>query len=348
MTKRCFGLSVVFLLLGASCLLPATKKKHAAPSPARAAVPINPGSTFLAPSFRPSTLEEIAAALGSQQRGEFETSEEFAKRTRVDQAPFYCVAPGDISLSYSPDHQRYQALVFFQKLPPDLALRLFDLGSPQPDVIAVHSAGTSAGTYVGSNAYGVRKEVTRRRERETALFVAAPRAQEGLGEVTISVPIARARKVKPSALLVFQPITSRLGPVFEGTAYQTPTLDDPSEVVKSVRYVAAGRSELWIYDKETGEILGKAVLSRSPFPIFPGATEVMPEHYDSVHSKSEMTLWSDAPPAKVRSFYENALAADGPVKVEVVGDMVRLSASGVLVTAQVLGGHTVIGVEDRP
>src|ERR1700744_3186168 len=104
--KRCCCLAVVFLLLGSSSLLPATKKKPAAPTPARASLPINPGSTFLGPSFRPNTLEDIAAALGGpQQRGDFETSEDFAKRTKLDQAPFYCVAPNDIPLSYSPDAQ---------------------------------------------------------------------------------------------------------------------------------------------------------------------------------------------------------------------------------------------------
>jgi hypothetical protein len=150
-------------------------------------------------------------------------------------------------------------------------------------------------------------------------------------------------------LLVFQPLKTPKGLAFDGTSFREATIDRPTEEKATLHYVAAGRTEVWVYDLKTGEIFGKRIIGsapRPPFSIYPGSKIIVAEHLDTLRKKTTMTLWSDDPPSRVGEYYASSLKEEGPVKTELVGDMVRVTSPTTLVTAQPLGGHTVIGIED--
>src|SRR5436305_2483191 len=207
---------VVAALLAASAAFPQNhhSPKRAAKKPPPAATqkpptPINPAITFISPNFVPNTLDEVYANLLARPRGEFETSEEFQRRL-PEVGDFFAVKLGPLAafLSYSADKQTYGLDLHLEKEDSTTAFILGHAGDDIFRVLVADEDSTSAGSYVGSNAFGAQRLVTKYVTKKTALWIRSPKGAAYRVSIPLefAVPIEKAKLLKPNVLLVFQPL----------------------------------------------------------------------------------------------------------------------------------------------
>ena len=266
----------VSLSCTALLLLTLAPALHGAPAPKAAKAP-RPPQTFdpaveqLPPSFAGSDFTDLFKAKSAAPKGEFETSDNYRARMKAVSGDSFYALPLDLSAKYDADQQRFKATIRADK--PEAAVLIH---SREARAIVVGETRRELGKYIGSNAFGVRAKVTMVHMTEDAVVINhALGGLVGFREMLVPVPSDRANATKLSFLLVFKPEPIEgAGLTTTASGYSTATLDHPYERQTTYRYIFAGETVVWAYNKKTGQVLGKFKLAtaRLPTPTYPGAT----------------------------------------------------------------------------
>jgi hypothetical protein len=198
----------------------------------------------------------LVARLHVAPKGEFETSSAFEQRARkaVLPARFYLlrVDASPISTRCSPEVE-YDA---------DAAHLHVELpGATAPDGtfgFAVDCGATIGGSYVGSNAMGVKARITRMSE---AFVLFTGDASHSSTEYDLVMVADSARRLKPHvrlALLVKPGIGESGQAVSTGRDSSSPTIDNPYDISWTWAEVRYDWLELIAYDDRTGKIIVRA------------------------------------------------------------------------------------------
>jgi hypothetical protein len=179
-------------------------------------------------------------------------------------------------------------------------------------VIVIKQARAESGKYVGSNAFGVKAKVTKVKMAEDAIVVAHLCNDDIVHSFHIPVSSDRAPFIKIGLLLVFKPEPiGDVGLTITASGYSSPTIDDPYEVMTTDRYIFAGETTVWAYDKGTGVVLGRLKLGVARLPSYPGASSIVGEHWNESNRTMEQEFIAKDPIDKVLAFYQNQLQALG-------------------------------------
>ena len=219
-------------------------------------------------------FEMFKSKVGSLEKGEFETSEEFTKRTAnkdallspINTTDTYAFRISDISVKYDADAQTY--LIGGQYGYSCKATYSFDWVTCK-----VSTVSRDDDTYVGSNAYGASRTVERTRGRDFALAMTKGSAvlstaftQERDRKDRLSfqdrlpMPLEKARDLKDMkvAVLFVGRITDAKIVEGRGTTIK-PRIDWPINMFIMEEAVPFELKKLIYYVIQTGEILGQRV-----------------------------------------------------------------------------------------
>lgn len=112
---------------------------------------------------------------------------------------------------------------------------------------------TSAGTYVGQNAYGVKRNIRRIRQE---VFCVRTVPEIAVNNESFKIPPYEATVLSSiGKLLVVGTLTE--DEVDESVLRSAPTIGDPEDVVRIVKSVTIYLEEVWLFNPVTGEVFGK-------------------------------------------------------------------------------------------
>lgn len=247
-------------------------------------VPFDPSIGKVPEGFRGHDLVSLYFALAGKLKGkgEFETTEAYNKRIDALMAepvlgqltPRSMLATvigltsgGEFSdLQYNADTQLLSVNKSLDKVPYGVDdLKAIDTRR----VISTGLDFVKAGrTYVGQNAYGVKKRVVEKDEYICDLIMVNPGElgfkkpeHDFLGnEQNISFDLtmdpATAQKVKSNLKLL---VLFQVGAPYVGISkdYDSATIDNPVDLTTHRFFIFARVSEVWLYDSRTGEVFAK-------------------------------------------------------------------------------------------
>lgn len=309
MTKLVTRVVVLIVL----ALLPTGVHSTTAKKVAKASRPpetLDPAITRLPPGFIATDFATLFKVKSTTPKSEFETTDHYRERIKVVAGDgFYGIAL-DLTSKYDADRQRFEAVITGEKLQSETDLLLHQIGSSTPAIV-VKSTRRESGTYMGSNAFGVRAKVTRVQMTEDVLLLDHPSKELGWS-FYIPVPVDRARTTKLAFLLVFKPEPIRdAGLTTTASGYSESSVDFPYDVKTTYRYIFAGDTSVWAYDKRTGEVLTRYKLTKTPLPAYPGSVAVTGEHWNVANGATEQFLDAADPLDKVLAFYQDQLEKAG-------------------------------------
>ena len=245
------------------------------PTPTSSPTPVPPNvtpfdiqATQLPASYEGNSFTAVYARFSAKPKGEFETTAEYrARMPQNEPRAYYAFLADDLSgtlatgssvaVTYDADAQQFKVKVFL--FPP--------LNAAKPDITSVSLATTRTRTlirkYMGSNAFGVKQEISE--YEATADCVFGDRATLGLVgkafsiERTFPMPLEQARIAKNSlrALFIASPYPGGPDGAVSYTTNQTsqPTRDGPAEVHTTTRTIAVNDLRVWVFDYSTGVVL---------------------------------------------------------------------------------------------
>jgi hypothetical protein len=332
---RTFSLAALLLLLTAVSAIagaPAKKAKRSAvpatAKPAGSFQPVNPASTWIQPGVA-SDFDALYKAKSATPKGEFETTESYLARISLLVDDNFYAVPLDLYPEYQADRQEFEAFLYRQELITEAAPLRLNSGRPGFPVFVVGDELEENGHYMGSNAFGAQTLVTQQRQTLKAVVLEFPFDKDNR-LVSLGVPVAleRARTMKVSFLLVFNPVLSDLGLTRASSGFRSPTREDPYEVTTDAHYISGGKAWVWAYDKATGEILTKIQIGAEAPPLFPRA-EVTAVSWDSTKRTREVKSVSHAGGDEVQAFYAKWLGKTGlpPAPVAIDGRSRTLAAA---------------------
>ncbi|HVT60838.1 MAG TPA: hypothetical protein VHR45_20875 [Thermoanaerobaculia bacterium] len=223
--------------------------------------PFDPTVEILPPNYAGNDFMAVFRAKTAATKGEFETSKQFQQRASSLGGDLYAFrfAAG---LKYDADRQAfivhpyitgvYTGETLYSRSSSDSALLIRD-----SDVVTGH--------YLGSNAMGAKVRV--RMDTETNLAIVVPgdlTSQPNDLSVRMSPEKARRDKAALAFLYVCQPIARDTGITKTVTVHIEPEIATPLERTLVFRYIFVDHAEIWIFDKNTGEILLKHLLGQGP------------------------------------------------------------------------------------
>lgn len=269
----------------------------------------NPAATWIQASAI-SDFDALYQAKSAASKGEFETTAQF--EARLAASDYYAI-PADIGTHYDADHQTFDILLMTSKLQASTSLSLHSYNG-EPAVV-VRQLRSEEGQYIGTNAFGVKVKITRVRMREDAVVMARPKGAD-LGATNLYVPMAleKARSAQLGFLVVFKlESAGSLGLTAKDFGVGSPTVDSPLDVRTDNRYIFAGETSIWAYDKSTGEVLQKFKIGSAPpaplAPLYPGAQEV--NRGRDASGATRATLYTPDSIAKVQQFFTAQIAGVG-------------------------------------
>ena len=239
----------------------------------------------LPPKFAGHDPEYIYKTLASRFRpkGEFETTPEFEERLRTDQekplvgdltihcilASTYCADSGrGRKILYDADRR---VLQISPQIVPTTTRYLVDQSPPleqeleqkeEVHTVELKQIVDDKGVYVGSNAYGVKRDIHQVDEYNYLLifnnFEDFGLVTDNYYRATLEVPMdADTAKVAKSHLRTMF-LYRLVSPVIKIWTYtRRPEIDDPRDGDCNRYYLNAMVEEIWLYDFETGEIYKK-------------------------------------------------------------------------------------------
>jgi hypothetical protein len=290
----------------------AGKKASKATTPSRSSLEIfDPTVKQLPPNFKGCDFGTLFKSRSAAPKGEFETSDHYRERLKTISGDSFFAVALDLSVKYDADKQEFTTLIETEKLQSEAALVLDMHSSIQP-VIVVKQTRAESGKYLGSNAFGVKARVTKVKLVEDAIVISHLCNDDIARNFNIPVSLDRAPSTKVAFLLVFKPEPiGDAGLTTTASGYSSPTVDYPYEVMTTDRYIFAGETTVWAYDKGTGEVLGKFKLGVARLPNYPGADSIIGEHWDELKRTMEQVLVAKDPIDKVLAFYQNQLQTLG-------------------------------------
>jgi hypothetical protein len=240
----------------------------------------------LPPNFAGHDIKLIYAGLARRkeraEKGEFETTQEFeARKLRETSAP---ISPGlslDSLLAFDIKNSSGETIYDADAKAMTVAIAL---GKPMSGTTFLGSmrdftveSAYEKDSYEGSNAYGAKVQVTRHRGTSFGLAIdnfkdfgmkryltsltrklgySADLHKTDAFVIEISMDVETAKRVK-SGLTALAVVKLSHPPTFTGTFYSKPTYNKPDEYFVIHNYLSAHLLELWIYDKNTGEVFAK-------------------------------------------------------------------------------------------
>jgi hypothetical protein len=278
--------SFIFLLcLGCAVSLARSQSSHHLSKPSSLKAVFDQSSNKLPPYFQGDDANilyrAIAQKLVHPDKGEFESSAEYESRLQVfasqpilgktaagDEFAFVlglggesvrdadATVYGKIQTSYDADAQMLTVTIPLDPL-SDQDGNFFDWAS------IWKRDGVPLGSYIGSNAFGVKAQVRRFNDLSTEILIAnsdwlQSDCSKNPGDVTCSVSlgssIARSFAAHPRVLVI-----GELLPPFISSQEDTcePTVDAPSEIHHHYKLLHFRLDQLWLFDGETGAVLRK-------------------------------------------------------------------------------------------
>lgn len=230
------------------------------------------GPHFLGHNIR-AVIRRIEESPLSKPKSEFETSAQYAVRMsafRDKDFQYVFVIPNETDgygtseqFSYDADGQTLTSSVGFALMRvPDVA-SLPDHGG----FLMIRSDLTGENHYVGVNAFGVRRNVTRSYFDRYELILADPNGifeptGEGASykgsEAPIRLPMGadQARDLKPNLqIAIVCTVTSPR--VYEDHETEDATITNPYEEHTWARFIAVRPDQVWVFDSRTGRIVSK-------------------------------------------------------------------------------------------
>lgn len=198
-----------------------------------------------------------------RERGEYETTAQYeARQARLDATPLvgsltrasrFAFAAESLGSAYDADAGRLR-LALNADVPDWDHQNECD---PRAVSISHVSASEVAGSFIGSNSFGVRMRVTRKLEMSIEIWL--PKLcliNQGVAELPATPAWAKANRGRLRGILI-----GRLRSPFTGGVElsESATLDNPEQVETRRVAVYFNPEEFWIYDFESG-----AVLHRQP------------------------------------------------------------------------------------
>jgi hypothetical protein len=136
-------------------------------------------------------------------------------------------------------------------------------------------SASSSRSYEGSNAFGATAEVTSiNGERYALLFDQSTRQfmsdvennkLSTSGEVRFHLSVDEARDLR-DRLRVLIVCRIKEPPVTNGSAYNQPTISDPTEIAIKDNYLHVALDSIWVFDDETGKVYAKSTDAISSVP----------------------------------------------------------------------------------
>jgi hypothetical protein len=254
-------------------------------------------STNVGLNFSGHDIESIAGAIKKapalQAKSEFESSDQYVqRRATFPRSPILPgISSGDYlafvvndgltahggfmdgaTLSYDADSATLQVGLYGAK-------QIFykdSIGSsprsPIPlelDILTVRDVITSRGRYIASNAFGVKKEVTRTDSEQYGIaveqgswpFSSEPSRILPKFSAVLPMSAADAQKIKPHLKLVA--VCHLAEPyIYETVSAHEPTIDSPSETSVGLHFLQVTVEQVWVLNGATGEVIQK--FSESP------------------------------------------------------------------------------------
>lgn len=229
-------------------------------------------------------LEMFTSKVGSLEKGEFETSEEFTQRTAntdallspINTTDTYAFRISNISVKYDADAQTYLIGGQFGSSCKETSsfVKFKETFVELKDWVTckVFSVSRDNDTYVASNAYGASRTVERTIGRDFALAIAKGSAVLSAAftqdryfnkysfQDRLPVPLEKARDLKDMkvAVLFVGRITDAKIVEGRGTVIE-PKIDSPIDIVIVEEAVPFELKKVIYYVIQTGEILGQRV-----------------------------------------------------------------------------------------
>jgi|HubBroStandDraft_3_1064219.scaffolds.fasta_scaffold61447_4 hypothetical protein len=255
MWTRPLSLAILLLVVGLVDIMSATlAESESGPRRSRAVV-FDPDASRLPPGFTGQNFMTIFKKLAAT-KGEYETTEAFRARARAlaTSAAFaFAITP---EVEYDADARGFNISPYRDQVHAwSYAADVSDLSS-----VLVKRIGAATGHYVGTNGFGATVRVERDKDSTLEVVVEYHSLVEG-STVFLAIPPERAAQVRGKLrfLLVGRP---RLAPGEETAAitsaeHVSPGIDHPYDIALSHRYLFAEELSIWVYDRSTGEVLGK-------------------------------------------------------------------------------------------
>jgi hypothetical protein len=250
-------------ILSAAVVTGAQPKKSAkeTPAPARES-PFDDGVARLPAGFKGNSFPKLYRSLVTPPKGEFETTEQFEARRTAKLAGKYAFRVENGFFTYNADENilsaQLQGISYSDGFSPDT------YGS----LLVLHNARVEDGSYLASNAFGASRRVRKVVEQEWGVTT----SRFPTPKMILALSPDRARVLKPrlGVLMVCEfgpesiPNTGhsiRLGPSSlppaSGYAHEDPTITTPLEHTTYYYTVPATILGYWLFDRQTGEVLGR-------------------------------------------------------------------------------------------
>jgi hypothetical protein len=227
----------------------------------------------LSPNYQGSDIETVYNSIHQQtdtekqSKGEFETTEEYTKRIKSLKSNTFGIFAfkRDINSKYNADEE-----VFYISLNIDTFVGMYDSSIKRnvKEYLEIKKKSTENEKYVGQNAFGATTEVTNVTNSIYGLtigtfvdnFKTLRREKGGPLSFNIKIPRDRAVAIKEDimALIIYEP---------QSTSYEwngsLPTIDKPTQSKDNYYGLEGKLIAIWIYNKQTGEILLKKDIESS-------------------------------------------------------------------------------------
>lgn len=249
-------------------------------------------SVTLPPRFEGNSAPALYQALAkptSLKKGEFETSAQFeSRRVEAWSKPYLgrISIQDAISVSVAPPGEESNVKLTFDADRSLMNLQLSKAYTPRGCSFLLASNSKRTGSYVGSNAFGVKANVNK---YDVTSFCIG-----GLGDTNISFPIPRekAAKVKSNlrALLI-----GTVAPPYTSVSedYSAAKIDNPAEVIFRAYILHLNVEQIWVYDWTSGEVLYRPGMYQANVDLSdstPGPTQSMDQNGNNLIHQA---IWSD-------------------------------------------------------
>lgn len=251
--------------------------------------PFDAKAAKLQPSFQGADVEALLKAIDDRRpkpRGEFEKKDEYDARVKrsmsealLDDIKWTSTLAFVLPLSarqinYDIDKEQMnfadpKLVSALERLPVGYELSKILCGFNHKvceHTLVWSSNERDLGTYQGSNAFGAMVTVKEKAIDVLGLsvcsgpFLGAPCGKPNPAPLSVKMDVEKAKVAKNSAAAL---VIGQLVPPYAGSdrSQSKPTRSDPTDKTENVRYLKLAPSQLWIFDRWTGEIFKKAAWS---------------------------------------------------------------------------------------
>jgi hypothetical protein len=286
--RRISVAAVVFVL---ACG-PASGAGKKAPKIQYSAEPFTITSAVLPPRFNGNSYFDLYEALlkaPALSKGEFESTKQFELRQSdfVSKPLLGGVSRAStIAISLDPTLNGRDFTLTYDADTAQMRVRLNEINFPRGCNLSLTSHSRQTGAYVGSNAFGAKRTVTK---HDVTYFCLGGNTGH---EVSFPVALEKAMKIKPNLRVLL--IASFEAPYrSESSDYSAATISDPVEVLYSAYILHLKVEQVWIYDWITGEIAYRPGMHQENIDLtnsVPGPTSLMDQNRNNLIHQA---IWTD-------------------------------------------------------